>query len=187
MFYLTKPRGQRSQPISRVALFKIKMWRDFPPRPHTCGNHQEHDEQNMSKAVRVLIFMEDYTFDLNPTDHKALHNQNNMYCIFMNSYLPDRLGVLLFVSIFPGKRLDSSHWNNYPAGIWKLICLNHAIGTSEIAQWLLHERWRNLEHVFVTLFIGFGDPITVYRAPLSRFIQVHCQVHFLNNYWIKFS
>ena len=40
----------------------------------------------MSKSVRVLIFMEDYTFDLNPADHEALHNKNNMYCIFMNSF-----------------------------------------------------------------------------------------------------
>ena len=34
----------------------------------------------MSKAVSVLIFMEDYTFDLHPTDLRVLLNQNNM-CI----------------------------------------------------------------------------------------------------------
>lgn len=34
----------------------------------------------MSKAVSVLIFMEDYTFDLHPTDLGVLLNQNNM-CI----------------------------------------------------------------------------------------------------------
>ena len=29
------------------------------------------DEQNVSKAVSVLIFMEEYTFDVNPIHHKA--------------------------------------------------------------------------------------------------------------------
>lgn len=51
----------------------------FPPRPHTCGSHQEKDEQNVSKAVSVLIFMEEYTFDVNPMHHKTLDNQNNLY------------------------------------------------------------------------------------------------------------
>lgn len=32
----------------------------------------------MSKAVSAFIFMEDYTFDLNPTDHRTLNNQTNM-------------------------------------------------------------------------------------------------------------
>ena len=56
----------------------MEVWQVFPPRPHTCGSHQEKDEQNVSKAVSVFKFMEDYTFDLNPIHHKDPHNQNNM-------------------------------------------------------------------------------------------------------------
>lgn len=81
MHHFTKPKAQCSEPINQVALFKMEVWQVFPPRPHTCGSHQEQDEQNVSKAVSVSIFMEDYTFDLKPTDDKALHNQNNM-CIY---------------------------------------------------------------------------------------------------------
>lgn len=33
----------------------------------------------MSRAVSVLMFMDDYTFDLKPRDHKAPRNQNSMW------------------------------------------------------------------------------------------------------------
>lgn len=42
--------------------------------------------------------MEDYTFDLNPIHHKALHNQNNMCKI--SKPIAGRQGVLLFVPGF---------------------------------------------------------------------------------------
>ena len=68
----------------------------------------------MSGAVSVLIFMEDYTFDLNPIDHKALHNQNNM-CISKPIAAWEAGGSSLFFflvpdfGIFSGKILSSAH------------------------------------------------------------------------------
>lgn len=65
--------------MNHAASYKVEVWQVFPPRPRTCGNHHEQDEQNVSRAVSVLMFMEDYTFDLKPRDHKAPRNQNSMW------------------------------------------------------------------------------------------------------------
>lgn len=98
-----------SEPVSQVALFKMGVWQVFPPRPHTCGSYQEKDEQNVSKAVSVLIFMEGYTFDLNPIDHKALRNQKNV-CISKSVAAWE---ALLFASfgVFSGKIVPNAHCN----------------------------------------------------------------------------
>lgn len=56
----------------------MSTWQVFPPLPHTCESYQEKDEQKVSKAVRVWIFMEHYTCDLSPIRQKAPRNQSSM-------------------------------------------------------------------------------------------------------------
>lgn len=68
-YHFTKPEAKCS--VSQVALLKMEVWQVFPPRPHTCGSHQQRDGQNVSNAVSLLIFMENYTFDLNTSQSAA--------------------------------------------------------------------------------------------------------------------